>query len=383
MRAMAILYIGPHRNPDFQSDYQLSPILAPDHLLAQFPPLLMTCGENDPFVDDTLIFAGRVREAKRARRAELERIIGGRGSQHGEGLRMTASAAVHDPSVHGDLRALRRERERLAAETEEDWVRMVIFSEWSHGYLQMPALMREVGGVIEDLADWMDEVFVRQDDPGASPSASGASGSMFADARLAGIPTADPRGASHPSLASPRTRRVSKAQAKWSHGDASRETETDGFASTTSETELDTDEVLTFSPKRRSPPSSYADMRRNSTASNATVRRVSMGHARTSSQSPKTQSQPQSPPTATPNGASVNGDLRSDILYEVPTPLREVDALRQSSPPKRPSSSPGNGAAPAQSKALQGGQTITESELMRRRRLLDSHLISQSQDSVK
>ena len=71
---MAILYIGPHRNPDFQSDYQLSPILAPDHLLAQFPPLLMTCGEKDPFVDDTLIFAGRVREAKRARRAELERI---------------------------------------------------------------------------------------------------------------------------------------------------------------------------------------------------------------------------------------------------------------------------------------------------------------------
>ena len=56
---------------------------------------------------------------------------------------MTASAAVHDPSVHGDLRALRRERERLAAETEEDWVRMVIFSEWSHGYMQMPALMRE------------------------------------------------------------------------------------------------------------------------------------------------------------------------------------------------------------------------------------------------
>ena len=96
MRAMAILYIGPHRNPDFQSDYQLSPILAPDRLLAQFPPLLMTCGEKDPFVDDTLIFAGRVREAKRARRAELERIIAGKSSQFGEGLRMSTHADDDD-----------------------------------------------------------------------------------------------------------------------------------------------------------------------------------------------------------------------------------------------------------------------------------------------
>ncbi|RPD59870.1 alpha/beta-hydrolase [Lentinus tigrinus ALCF2SS1-6] len=373
MRAMAILYIGPHRNPDFQSDYQLSPILAPDHLLAQFPPLLMTCGEKDPFVDDTLVFSGRVREAKRARRAELERIIAGKSSQHGESPQMSPTVSLHDPSVHGDLRALRRERDRLAAETEEDWVRMVIFSEWSHGYLQMPSLIREVRPVIDDLADWMDEAFVRHDDA----SASGAPGSMFANARHAGIPTADPRGASHPSLASPRTRRPSKNQTRWSNGDTSQDTETDGFVSTTSETELDTDQVLTFTPKRRSPPSSYADMRRNSTASNATVRWASMGHARTPSQSSKAQS----PPAATPNSANV--DLRSDILHEVPTPLREVDALRQSSPPKRQSSSPGNGTAPTPTKALQGGQTITESELMRRRRLLDSHLISPSQDSVK
>jgi len=70
MRAMAILYIGPHRNPDFATDYYISPILTPTDLLAQFPPLLMQCGEKDPFVDDTVIFAGRVREAKRARKIE-------------------------------------------------------------------------------------------------------------------------------------------------------------------------------------------------------------------------------------------------------------------------------------------------------------------------
>ena len=103
---MAILFIGPHRNPDFQSDYQLSPILAPDHLLAQFPPLLMTCGEKDPFVDDTLIFAGRVREAKRARRAELERIIAGKSSQFGEELRMSMYEGGHDQAMRASQPAV-------------------------------------------------------------------------------------------------------------------------------------------------------------------------------------------------------------------------------------------------------------------------------------
>jgi acetyl esterase/lipase len=41
------------QNPDFKTDYRISPILAPSSLLAEFPPLLMTCGEKDPFVDDT------------------------------------------------------------------------------------------------------------------------------------------------------------------------------------------------------------------------------------------------------------------------------------------------------------------------------------------
>lgn len=58
MRAMAILYVGPKQNPDFQTDYYISPILAPEGLLAQFPPVLMICGEKDPFVDDTVIWAG-------------------------------------------------------------------------------------------------------------------------------------------------------------------------------------------------------------------------------------------------------------------------------------------------------------------------------------
>ncbi|KAI8994631.1 Alpha/Beta hydrolase protein [Pilobolus umbonatus] len=70
MRAMAILYLGPHANPDFEVDYLLSPVYAPDELLAHFPKTYMMCGEKDPLVDDTVIFAGRIRQARRKYRQE-------------------------------------------------------------------------------------------------------------------------------------------------------------------------------------------------------------------------------------------------------------------------------------------------------------------------
>ncbi|EPS97754.1 hypothetical protein FOMPIDRAFT_37998, partial [Fomitopsis schrenkii] len=155
MRAMAILYIGPHRNPDFATDYHLSPIKAPSHLLSQFPPILMACGEKDPFVDDTLVFAGRVREAKRTRRAELDAVLAGRTSKPLESFLL----AKDDLSQEEAVRALRRERDLLAAQGDEDWVTMQIYSEWSHGFLQMPMLLQEARPVIDSMADWMDEAF--------------------------------------------------------------------------------------------------------------------------------------------------------------------------------------------------------------------------------
>ena len=157
---MAILYIGPHRNPDFATDYHLSPILAPAGLLAQFPPLLMQCGEKDPFVDDTVIFAGRVREAKRVRKAELDLLLAGKSARFGEGMRMTAAdcSGLIDGSRSVTLK---RERDQLAREGEEDWVQMVLFCDWSHGYLQMGSLMREARAVIDELGDWIDDAFER------------------------------------------------------------------------------------------------------------------------------------------------------------------------------------------------------------------------------
>ncbi|KAI8993039.1 Alpha/Beta hydrolase protein [Trametes punicea] len=410
MRAMAILYIGPHRNPDFQSDYQLSPILAPDHLLAQFPPLLMSCGEKDPFVDDTLIFAGRVRKAKRARRAELERILAGKSAQHGEHLRMSALPLPAGVGRHDDvgrdeaLRALRREYERLARESEDDWVQMNIFSEWSHGYLQMPSLMREARGVIDDLADWMEEVF-ELDSSATSATPPGSRSPTYASSgrtQANGIPGAagvssDRRGgASSP----PKPRSVSTPTTTSRREDAP---ETDGLSSATDTSELDTDEVLTFSPKRRSPPASFA-----SSGSSGATRRFSNGRSVLNPPSPPT---PKATPAAAPTvdglplgKASLVDDYgdggqamqsgseqvnRKDVLHDVgllaPHIYREQDGLqghRVGSPPKRPSSvsshasATGTGGTSTPTLKDKGGQTISETELMRRRRLLDSYLIS-------
>src|SRR6478752_7124024 len=136
MRAMAILYIGPKLNPDFQTDYYISPILAPARLLAQFPPVYMICGEKDPFVDDTVIFAGKIREAKRARKAEVKRQHMQRIGRVKEGLRMstanTAAEEQDDPILHED---------------DEDWVQMRIIEGWGHGFMQMLSLIGSVESV--------------------------------------------------------------------------------------------------------------------------------------------------------------------------------------------------------------------------------------------
>ncbi|KAL4803566.1 Alpha/Beta hydrolase protein [Aspergillus unguis] len=74
MRAMVILYVGPYNRPDFNTDYLLSPILAPEELLAQFPKTYIITGERDPLVDDTVVFAGRLRQAKLRRFQERQEL---------------------------------------------------------------------------------------------------------------------------------------------------------------------------------------------------------------------------------------------------------------------------------------------------------------------
>ena len=63
LRAMILLYIGPYNRPDFATDFLLSPLRAPEDLLARFPRTFLLCGERDPLSDDTAVFAGRLRQA--------------------------------------------------------------------------------------------------------------------------------------------------------------------------------------------------------------------------------------------------------------------------------------------------------------------------------
>ncbi|GAA5893991.1 uncharacterized protein JCM6883_003690 [Sporobolomyces salmoneus] len=139
-RAMALLYIGPLNSPDLHSDYHISPIFTPPHLLHQFPPVYLSCGERDPFVDDTVIFAGKLREAKESRKMELL----GKELRHGERLRMSGSPASRDP---------------ILDENEEDWVQSSIIEGWSHGYLQMVALLPAAEKVIQMMGNWIEDAF--------------------------------------------------------------------------------------------------------------------------------------------------------------------------------------------------------------------------------
>ncbi|KAF5370750.1 hypothetical protein D9758_001917 [Tetrapyrgos nigripes] len=294
MRAMAILYIGPHRNPDFATDYHLSPILTPSHLLAQFPPLLMQCGEKDPFVDDTVIFAGRVREAKRARKVELDLLLSGKSARFGETLRMS----VADPTSL-DMALLQMERDKLAHQTEEDWVQMELFAEWSHGYLQMPTLMTESIAVIEDLADWIDYAFAKYggkftEEPSDSKSRRGLS----------------PAG------------RPSRTPSPFTSGN-----ETDDFG-------------ITFVPKKphsagRTPSGSVASERERTDSLSVTV---------------------------DPTRGSRAGPGEGAIAERFDAGSIELD------------DEVFEGLKPSASGLRQGGQKISEEELMRRRRLLDSHI---------
>jgi acetyl esterase/lipase len=135
MRAMIILYIGPHNRPDFSQDYHLSPILAPDSLLALFPKTYFITGERDPLVDDTVIFAGRLRRAKAAQHAADQ-----------------ASRNAH----------LRREFD------ERDVVEVYLIPGISHGFLQFVGVFPEGWKYIFRCARWIERIFAETDAAPAS-----------------------------------------------------------------------------------------------------------------------------------------------------------------------------------------------------------------------
>ncbi|KAI5123042.1 hypothetical protein M0805_000478 [Coniferiporia weirii] len=148
--AMCLLYLGPRPAPGAERDYRLSPVFAPSSLLAAFPPILLQCGARDPLIDDTVLFGGRVREAKRTcapnARVRVDNL---------SGVRLPPTP----PSDDGPNASSRHGAE--VNDDNDDGVTVQIFPGWSHGYLQMSALMHGARVAIDDIADWIDAAFER------------------------------------------------------------------------------------------------------------------------------------------------------------------------------------------------------------------------------
>ncbi|KAK4031716.1 hypothetical protein C8A01DRAFT_41835 [Parachaetomium inaequale] len=131
MRAMIILYVGPHNRPDFSQDYLLSPILAPDILLSKFPKTYFLTGERDPLVDDTIIFAGRLRRVRAAALAS-----GGKRLEYRDS----------DACTEGF-------DEKAVAE-------VVLIPGISHGFLQFPSVYPPAWRFFERTVGWMEGLFL-------------------------------------------------------------------------------------------------------------------------------------------------------------------------------------------------------------------------------
>ncbi|KAF4986829.1 hypothetical protein FGRMN_10647 [Fusarium graminum] len=128
MRAMIILYIGAHNRPDFSQDYLLSPVLAPEALLVDFPKTYFMTGERDPLVDDTVIFAGRLRRAKEAAFAQ-------------------------------DQAGRYRENGKEAEFNDRDAAEVMLIPGTSHGFMQFPTVYPPAWRHFERCIDWFDQLF--------------------------------------------------------------------------------------------------------------------------------------------------------------------------------------------------------------------------------
>jgi battenin len=139
MRAMVILYIGPHNRPDFNTDYLLSPVLAPEALLAQFPKTYILTGERDPLVDDTVVFAGRLRQAKLRQFQERQEL------------------------------GLEKSHRRF---NEKDHVEVSLLPGISHGFMQMAGFFPDSWKHIYRCAAWIQTLVDMANIKKSSPSAS-------------------------------------------------------------------------------------------------------------------------------------------------------------------------------------------------------------------
>lgn len=176
LRAMILLYIGEHNKPDFATDFLLSPLRAPEALLAKFPRTFLLCGERDPLVDDTAIFAGRLRQAHAA---EFERR---------KEFGIERDDAVFDDKKH---------------------VEVVFVNGVSHGFLQFVSVFPRGWEYIHHCSRWMRSVFEESDAQEPISSISNGSADYFSYPRSRSRRTSESDGGDRPLEISSKLRMTS------------------------------------------------------------------------------------------------------------------------------------------------------------------------------
>ena len=236
-----------------------------------------------------------------------------------------------------EFQRLEDELSHLEVESDEDWLQMQIFSGWSHGYLQMPALMPEAQIAIDDIATWIEGVFST-----VSPADSRVPSNSSVQTSASEIEPRSPylshilSWVSQKSAAGPTTRSVRVGVGDTISRIRISATDVDGVASSIYPPEADFEDCVTTIPKVRKEFTMGGDLGREKDWKGV----------------------------RTPNGTAESDRLGgSAILGEGDTSGRIVR-----SPPRTPKGFEKSGIVGV------GGQIISESELMRRRRLMDSHM---------
>ena len=178
MRAMALLYLGSSPEPaDLGSDYYLSPVIAPDELLARFPKTYFICGEKDPFVDDTVVLAGRLRDIKKKAHREWRRTIKRYPPPH------SAASPASDSIIDGQPATSHRPRHlsipnspsidsetvhqilnnHIFSRDPEAMVRVNILEGISHAFFNMAAILPEAKQATRLTSNCFLEMFADED----------------------------------------------------------------------------------------------------------------------------------------------------------------------------------------------------------------------------
>jgi hypothetical protein len=262
-----------------------------------------------------------------------------------------------------EFQRLEDELGHLEVESDEDWLQMQIFSGWSHGYLQMPSLMPEAQVAIDDLATWIQGVFAT-----VSPVESRVPSNLSVQTSASEI---EPRS---PYLSHILPWVFHKNTSGSANGNADRvcldsdtaprvrisTPDADGVTSSGYTPEADFEDSVTIIPKVRRESTMGGDLQGGGDATRR--EKIRKGVA------------------AYNSGMSETDRAGSEAVQRAKVdekgPIAESSRLVRS-PPRTPKGFEAvvRAGTPGKTGVVGvGGQIISESELMRRRRLLDSHI---------